>query len=190
MVDLWINSPSGSVVDSFSFVPRSLSLALLPLRFHYGHIKVFSSMRFVNSRPLFWTWEHTAVSATNRIPEKLQIPLAAVLVIAVFLIGTFASPQSSNNTFQNRGISIAGLVVFYAALYLTSANRKRIVWRTVLVGLLCQYVLALFVLRTQAGYDIFNFVSFLARYLMLMSVSNYKGTTWICQCWHCLFDYR
>lgn len=102
--------------------------------------------------------------AGNMIPEKLQIPLAALLVIAVILVGTFASPTTTDNNFQNRGISIAGLIVFYIVLYATSANRKRIVWRTVLVGLLCQYVLALFVLRTSVGYDIFNFISFLARY--------------------------
>jgi len=99
------------------------------------------------------------------ISEKVQIPAAAVLVIAVILIGTFASPTTPDNSYKNRGISVAGLAIFYTALYLTSANRKRIVWRTVLVGLLCQYVLALFVLRTQAGYDIFNFISFLARYV-------------------------
>lgn len=106
------------------------------------------------------------------IPERLQIPLAALLVIAVILIGTFASPQSSENDFQNRGISIAGLVVFYVVLYATSANRKMIVWRTVLVGLLCQYVLALFVLRTGVGYDIFNFISFLARYFKINELTN------------------
>ena len=98
------------------------------------------------------------------IPEKLQIPLAAFVVVAIILIGTFVSPTSIDNNFKNRGISIAGLVVFYIVLYLTSAHRKKIVWRTVLVGLLCQYVLALFVLRTGIGYDIFNFISFLARY--------------------------
>jgi len=88
-------------------------------------------------------------------------------VIAVIFIGTFVSPTTADNNYQNRGISILGLMVFYAGLYITSANRKKIVWRTVLVGLLSQYVLALFVLRTQAGYDIFNFVSFLARYYPL-----------------------
>jgi len=98
------------------------------------------------------------------IPEKYRTPAAAVFVVAVILAVTFGSPQTEQNSFKNRGISLAGLVIFYAGLYLTSADRKRIVWRTVLVGLLCQFILALFVLRTKVGYDIFNFVSFLARY--------------------------
>jgi CNT family concentrative nucleoside transporter len=104
------------------------------------------------------------VRAGNTIPEKFQIPLAALLVVAVILVGTFASPESSDNNYKNRGISIGGLAIFYLVLWLTSANRKKIVWRTVLVGLLFQYILAVFVLKTGVGYDIFNFISFLARY--------------------------
>ena len=97
------------------------------------------------------------------MPERTRTPLGATAVVAVILIGTFTSPQSAENNLKNRGISIAGLAIFYIVLYVTSANRKAIVWRTVLVGLLCQYVLALFVLRTTVGYDIVNFVSLLAR---------------------------
>lgn len=100
----------------------------------------------------------------NMIPETYRTWAGAVLVIAVIVAGTFLSPVSTDNSLQNRGISIAGIVVFYFILWITSANRKKIVWRTVLVGLLCQYILALFVLRTSAGYDIFDFISFLARY--------------------------
>jgi concentrative nucleoside transporter, CNT family len=85
------------------------------------------------------------------------------IVILVIILATFTSPTTPENSYKNRGISIAGLVIFYLGLYATSANRKKIVWRTVLVGLLCQFLLALFVLRTDVGYDIFNFISFLAR---------------------------
>ena len=109
-----------------------------------------------------WNWCASAYSA--KVPERWHVPIGFAIVIAVVLVATFASPTTADNSYKNRGISIAGLVVFYLVLYATSANRKRIVWRTVLVGLLCQFLLALFVLRSQAGYDIFNFISFLARY--------------------------
>jgi CNT family concentrative nucleoside transporter len=113
----------------------------------------------------FWGWS-TRFFFTDRVPERLHIPLGFALVISVIIVATFASPTSPDNSYKNRGISIAGLVIFYLVLYATSANRKKIVWRTVLVGLLCQFLLALFVLRTKAGYDIFNFISFLARELL------------------------
>lgn len=117
----------------------------------------------LTSRPLFSIWNHTAVPIGQFVPEKYRIPAAAVLVISVILAATFSSPQTAENNFKNRGISVVGLFIFYGGLYVTSADRKRIVWRTVLVGLLCQFILALFVLRTRVGYDIFNFLSFLAR---------------------------
>jgi concentrative nucleoside transporter, CNT family len=152
-----------SLVDSNSIVYCDHSLDDLPIYPHHGCLQVCSRLERTDFRPLYWTWKHTFVVIGNTIPERAQIPAAAIMVIAVVLVGTFASPTSADNSYQNRGISIAGLAIFYLGLYATSANRKKIVWRTVLVGLLCQYVLALFVLRTQCGYDIFNFISFLAR---------------------------
>ena len=100
------------------------------------------------------------------IPGKLQLPAAVLLVVSVFLVGTFASEKSLNNTLDNRAISLFGLLVFIAVLAITSKNRKAIRWHTVLVGMLVQFIIALFVLRTSTGYDIFTFVSDLARSLL------------------------
>ena len=97
------------------------------------------------------------------VPKAIQTSIGPVLVLAVILLGTFLSPESQDNNYKNRGISLVGLALTYALLYLTSSNRLKIVWRTVIVGLLSQYLLALFVLRTQVGFDIFDFVSSLAR---------------------------
>jgi hypothetical protein len=165
MVDLWIGSTSRQVAYSVLIVPCNHRLAHVSIYSRRRCVEVSARVkRLINHRPLFWTWKNTFAEIGNRIPEKMRIPLATLIIITVLLIGTFASPESSDNNFKNRGISIAGLAIFYIALYATSANRKMIVWRTVLVGLLCQYVLALFVLRTGVGYDIFTFISFLARY--------------------------
>jgi concentrative nucleoside transporter, CNT family len=48
----------------------------------------------------------------------------------------------------------------------TSRNRKAVNWHTVVVGFLMQFIIALFVLRTGVGYDIFSFISSLARSLL------------------------
>ena len=123
----------------------------------------------------------TCISIIDGIcPKRFQIYAAAIIIIGVILIGTFASPMTADNNLTNRGISVAGLIAFYLILWITSANRKKIVWRTVLVGLLCQYLLALFVLRTQAGYDIFNFISFLARYYSYNDLLI-EGSCWASQ---------
>lgn len=63
-------------------------------------------------------------------------------------------------------ISLLGLILLIAGLYATSTNRKAINWHTVISGFLIQYIIALFVLRTGVGYDIFEFISRLARELL------------------------
>ncbi|KAL4892708.1 Na+ dependent nucleoside transporter C-terminus-domain-containing protein [Aspergillus ambiguus] len=118
------------------------------------------------TRPVYWLWGQTASRFVTLIPERLRLPSAALLTIAVILIGSFVSEESADNTRANRAVSLFGLVVFLFGLWLTSRNRRRIVWHTVIVGMLVQFIVALFVLRTQAGYDIFNFISMLARKLL------------------------
>lgn len=116
--------------------------------------------------PMAWVWGNTMVKVYDMIPKKLHQPLAAAGTVAVILVGTFVSKESADNTRANRAVSLFGLVVMIALLYGTSRNRKRIQWHTVIGGMLTQFVIACFVLRTKAGYDIFNFISFLARELL------------------------
>lgn len=85
------------------------------------------------------------------IPDKLKVPLGALLVVCVMLIGGFASPESQDNTRGNRAVSLFGLAVIIFVLWATSRDRKRIKWHTVIVGMLVQFVVALFVLRSEAG---------------------------------------
>lgn len=118
----------------------------ITLRVIFCHIPIS-----VVTRPMHFVWNNTGVRFAALIPEKLRTPLAAILVLAVFLIGTFASPESKDNTRDNRAISIVGLLIFIALLYLTSRNKKAIKWHTVIVGMLMQFIIALFVLRTTVG---------------------------------------
>ncbi|CAZ83461.1 unnamed protein product [Tuber melanosporum] len=117
-------------------------------------------------RPAKFLWSKTAIPLVAAIPPRFRIAAGATLVISVFLLGSFISEESLNNTRDNRAVSLFGLLVFIGALTATSRNRRKIKWRTVLVGMLMQFIIALFVLRTGAGFDIFTFVSDLARSLL------------------------
>ncbi|KAK2801918.1 hypothetical protein FQN51_005067 [Onygenales sp. PD_10] len=137
-------------------IPFLVYLAItLRLLFFYVPITIVT-------RPMRWVWHHTATPFVEFIPEKFRTLLGAVVVVSVILIGSFASEESKDNTRENRAVSLFGLVVLIFGLWATSNNRKKIVWQTVLVGMLVQFLVALFVLRTKAGYDIFNFISGLA----------------------------
>lgn len=96
-------------------------------------------------------WNNTGVRIAALIPEKLQVPAGAALVVVVILIGGFASPESQDNTRANRAVSLFGLAVILFAMWATSRNRKMVVWRTVIVGMFVQFIVALFVLRSSVG---------------------------------------
>lgn len=116
--------------------------------------------------PVRLAWQYTALPVYNAIPQKLHKPLAAAVTVAVFLLGTLIAPDDAENTRARRAQALFGLVVMIAGMTLTSKNWRKIPWHTVIGGMLSQFIIALFVLRTQAGYDIFNFISFLARTLL------------------------
>lgn len=141
-------------------IPFLLWLAI-SLRLLFFHIPIS-----LVSKPMHIVWDNTAVRATSYIPEKWRTPAAAVGTVAVILVGAFASEENADNTRENRAVSLFGLLVCIFALWATSRNRKKIVWHTVIMGMLSQFIIALFVLRTTAGYDIFNFISTLARELL------------------------
>ena len=55
-------------------------------------------------KPIRWAWEATSVRFTELLPDRVRIPLAALLTVSVFLIGGFVSPESEDNTRDNRAV--------------------------------------------------------------------------------------
>ena len=149
----WIASLVLHRSDKNWVVPFLLWLAIV-LRLFFFHV----SIKYV-SNPIRWVWQHTAIVICNAIPSKFRTLCGAALAIAVILVGSFASEESADNTRENRAVSLFGMAVILFAFWLTSAARSRINWRTVIVGMLSQYIIGLFVLRTQVGYDIFKFIA-------------------------------
>ena len=97
-------------------------------------------------------------------PRRLVV--GAVITVGVILLGTFVPTETEYSRREDRAVSFFGIVVAIFGLYLTSNNRNIIQWNTVIGGVLMQFIIALFVLRTKCGYDIFNFISTLARELL------------------------
>jgi CNT family concentrative nucleoside transporter len=146
--------------DKNWIIPFLFWLAIM-LRLIFFHVPIT-----IVTRPMHWVWNNTGVRFTSYIPEKARVPLGAAGTIAVIIVGSFASEETVDNTRANRAVSLFGLIVFLFLFYITSRNRSKIVWHTVIVGMLVQFIIALFVLRTKAGYDIFTFISELCRELL------------------------
>ncbi|SPO06427.1 related to sodium/nucleoside cotransporter 1 [Cephalotrichum gorgonifer] len=128
------------------------------------------------SRALKLVWAKTALVVYDRLPEKSRTPLGALVTIGAILIGTFVTSESNDNNRENRAVSLFGIVVLLFVLWATSKHRHAVEWRTVIGGMLAQYIIALFVLRTGVGYDIFKFIA--DRAADLLSFAR-KGTEFL-----------
>ncbi|KAI0160890.1 H+/nucleoside cotransporter-like protein [Hypoxylon sp. FL1284] len=116
--------------------------------------------------PAKLVWHHTAFRAYEMTPKRLHKPIAALITVAVFLIGTMVPEETGENTRRSRAQSLFGLLVMIFVMSATSRKFSKIPWHTVIGGMLTQFIIAVFVLRTHAGYDIFSFISELARDLL------------------------
>jgi CNT family concentrative nucleoside transporter len=121
-------------------------------------ITFYVPVRYVSS-PIKTVWKHTAVRVYDMIPAKLRTPAGAAVTVAVILVGSFVTEEFQDNTRENRAVSCFGMAMIIFVFWLTSRHRKQINWRTVIGGMLFQYIISLFVLRTQVGFDIFSFIA-------------------------------
>ena len=90
----------------------------------------------------------------------------AVITVGVILLGTFVPSETEYSKRKDRAISFFGCIVAIFLLFVTSKAPSKINWNAVIGGMLMQFIIALFVLRTKCGYDVFNFISTLARELL------------------------
>ncbi|PHH61769.1 hypothetical protein CDD81_7980 [Ophiocordyceps australis] len=149
----WIASLVLHRRDKNWIVPLLLWLAI-SLRLFFWHV----SSRYL-SNAIRWLWRHSALVIYHAVPARLRTLAGAGLAVSAILVGSFVSPESADNTRANRAVSLFGMAFIIFAFYLTSAARRHINWRTVIVGMLAQYIIGLFVLRTKVGYDIFRFIA-------------------------------
>lgn len=90
------------------------------------------------------------------LPKHIRTMGHGCFVVDVVVTTVFSLPKKPESTSLQRLVALFDLFVFFVALYITSANRKRINWKTILSGILFQSLLALFVFRSSASRDISN----------------------------------
>ena len=149
----WIASLILHREDKNWIVPFLFWLAIM-LRLVFYYVP----SRYV-SNAIKTVWKHTALRVYEVIPAKFRTLAGAAVTIAVMLVGSFVSEEVADNTRANRAISMFGLIVILFAFWLTSKHRSKVNWRTVIGGMLAQYIIGLFVLRTGVGYSIFKFIA-------------------------------
>lgn len=118
-----------------------LSIRLLTLHIRTEHIM----------KPISRRWAKSVTPAVNGTPRLTKLASLSLLTLAVVLAGTFAPRETASNTRADRAIGLFGFVVFIAGFWVTSRDRAKINWQAVIMGVLIQFLLGLFVLRTRAG---------------------------------------
>ncbi|KAI8140209.1 Na+ dependent nucleoside transporter C-terminus-domain-containing protein [Fennellomyces sp. T-0311] len=83
-------------------------------------------------------------------------------VLALIIVVVFAMPETEQTTRLQRLIGLFGLLVFLAGTWASSKHRSHINWNTVSGGILLQFLLGLFVFKTSAGHDLFQWVAVFA----------------------------
>jgi len=114
------------------------------------------------SRPISAIWEPCVQKPWYLLPYYLRLAIGWLCLLAIVFGSAFGFKLEANTNYGDRAISVLGLAVFQFAFYLSSTNRKVIPWPTVIVGLFIQQAIALFVLKSGAGFSIFKWIATLA----------------------------
>ncbi|KAK2467818.1 hypothetical protein APHAL10511_000113 [Amanita phalloides] len=123
----------------------------------------------VVSRPVAALWVPTVQEPFYRLPYRIRLSLGWLCLIGIVFGSAFGFKLQNNTTYGDRAISVLGLVLFQFCFWLTSTRRSEIPWPTVIVGLFLQQAIALFVLKTNAGFSMFKWLATLASDFLLQA---------------------
>ncbi|KAJ3788618.1 Na+ dependent nucleoside transporter C-terminus-domain-containing protein [Lentinula aff. detonsa] len=116
----------------------------------------------VVSKPVGDLWEACVQGPFFKLPRYTRLALGWLCLLAIVFGSAFGFPLEENTNYGDRAISVLGLFVFQCCFWLSSKFRSQIPWPTVIVGLFLQQVVALFVLKSGAGFSIFKWIATLA----------------------------
>ncbi|THH20785.1 hypothetical protein EW146_g641 [Bondarzewia mesenterica] len=116
----------------------------------------------VVTRPVEAVWIPLVQKPFFHLPYNVRLTMGWLALLAIVFGSAFGFKPIGNTNYGDRAISVLGLFIFQVCFYLTSKHRSHIPWPTVIVGLFLQQAIALFVLKTSAGFSIFKWIATLA----------------------------
>ncbi|KAJ7755724.1 Na+ dependent nucleoside transporter C-terminus-domain-containing protein [Mycena maculata] len=116
----------------------------------------------VVSKPIGAVWMPLVQEPWYRLSYPIRISIGVLCLLGIIFGSAFGFPLEGNTNYGDRAISVVGLLLFQLGFFLSSTNRKAIPWPTVIVGLFLQQAIALFVLKSGAGFSIFKWIATLA----------------------------
>ena len=117
----------------------------------------------VVTKPVGAVWRPLVATPWSKLPRWARFTAGWLALLGIVFGTAFGFPLLENSTYGDRAINVLGLFIFQLGFWATSKHRSLVPWRTVIVGLFLQQVIALFVLKTGAGFSIFSWVAQLAK---------------------------
>lgn len=138
-------------------VPMLLWIAVMErlITFHVYSGRIISRICFV--------WDEISRKVLSIIPGHRHHIIGGIFFALIVIIGAMVSPEFEDNTRINRVVSLAGYFLCMGMLWATSRNKRMINWHAVTVGILMQFLVGLFALRTSTGFGIFSWISRMCR---------------------------
>ncbi|TIC60758.1 hypothetical protein E3Q03_03050 [Wallemia mellicola] len=107
--------------------------------------------RFVPSskfgRPIGRVWTANISNHFFKIPRPARLTIGWLMVLGLIFGGAFGFPENQESNYRDRG----------------SKHHRAIQWHIICIGLFFQQAIGMFVLKTRAGYDLFNWIITLAK---------------------------
>ncbi|KAF8747678.1 H nucleoside cotransporter, partial [Rhizoctonia solani] len=116
----------------------------------------------VVTRPVEAVWQPLISGPFFAISYRVRLAMGWLALLGIVFGSAFGFPLPEGTGYGDRAISVFGLFVFTCGFWLSSKHRSQVPWPTVIVGLFMQQAIALFVLKTDAGFKIFLWVAQLA----------------------------
>ncbi|KAG5646271.1 hypothetical protein DXG03_003867 [Asterophora parasitica] len=133
--------------------------------FGWGFIAIIAFRYLPNTvvtRPVEAVWVPLVERPWYSLSYRIRLAIGWLCLIAIVFGSAFGFPLQERTNYGDRAISVLGLAVFQFCFWLSSSKRTEVPWPTVVVGLFLQQAIALFVLKSKAGYDIFRWIATLA----------------------------
>ncbi|PCH43887.1 hypothetical protein WOLCODRAFT_26274 [Wolfiporia cocos MD-104 SS10] len=112
--------------------------------------------------PVTAIWVPCVEEPWYKLPRNVRLTIGWLCLLGIVFGSAFGFELVDGSTYGDRAISVLGLFVYQLGFWLTSSNRSQVPWPTVIVGLFIQQAIAMFVLKTDAGFAIFKWIALLA----------------------------
>ncbi|CAO3648206.1 unnamed protein product [Cunninghamella blakesleeana] len=143
-------------------VPKGYNQENLILGLIYAWHSIYVFFCFVPTTIVTKPWKaimKLIYTPFSGLSHRIRSIILASFVTIVIVVTVFSLPETEQSTRVQRLISLFGLFVFLGGTFAASNDHKAVNINTVSVAILIQFLLALFVFRSQAGNDIFNWLS-------------------------------